>query len=55
MPGISKLLPADLEQVRSLLRIYLLDLGLRKLWFEVQHAPERVRIPARGVIELVEG
>jgi maltose alpha-D-glucosyltransferase/alpha-amylase len=55
MPGISKLLPADLEQVRSLLRIYLLDLGVRKLWFEVQHAPERVRIPARGVIELVEG
>jgi len=54
-PGISKLLPADLEQVRSVLRIFLLDLGLRKLWFEVQHAPERVRIPARGVMELVEG
>jgi maltose alpha-D-glucosyltransferase/alpha-amylase len=54
-PGISKLLPADLEQVRSMLRIFLMDLALRKLWFEVQQAPERVRIPARGLVELVEG
>jgi len=54
-PGISALLPEDLEQVRSLLRIYLLDLALRKLSFELVHAPERVRIPAHGVLELVEG
>jgi maltose alpha-D-glucosyltransferase/alpha-amylase len=54
-PGISKLLPADLEQVRSILRIYLIDLALRKLAFEVVHSPERARIPARAVLELVEG
>ena len=53
--GISSLLPADLEQVRSLLRIFLLDLALRKLSFEAAHAPERARIPAHGVLELVQG
>jgi len=53
-PEISKLLPADLEQVRSMLRVYLLDLALRKLSFEVMHSPERARIPARAVLELLE-
>jgi maltose alpha-D-glucosyltransferase/alpha-amylase len=54
-PEISKLLPAELEQVRSMLRIYLLDLALRKLAFEIVHSPERARIPARAVLELLEG
>ena len=52
--NISSLLPADLEQIRSLLRIFLLDLALRKLSFELLHDPQRVRIPAHGVLELVE-
>ena len=54
-PGVSGLLPADLEQVRSLLRIFLLDLALRKVSFECLHTPERARIPAHEVLELVEG
>jgi maltose alpha-D-glucosyltransferase/alpha-amylase len=53
-PGIGELLPQDPEQIRELNRIFLIDLALRKLGFELTHAPERIRIPAHAINELVE-
>ncbi len=35
-------------------RILLIDLALRKLAFELIHAPERIRIPAHAIQELLE-
>jgi maltose alpha-D-glucosyltransferase / alpha-amylase len=53
-PGIGELLPQNPEHIRELDRIFLIDLALRKLAFELTHAPERVRIPAHAINELVE-
>jgi maltose alpha-D-glucosyltransferase / alpha-amylase len=53
-PGIGELLPQDPEQIRELNRIFLIDLSLRKLAFELGHAPERIRIPAHAINELLE-
>ncbi len=53
-PGISELLPQNPEHIRELDRIFLIDLALRKLGFELVHAPERIRIPAHAIRELVE-
>ena len=54
VPGISDLLPPDPQHLRALLRIFLLELSLRKLSFELAHAPERIRIPAHAIRELLE-
>jgi maltose alpha-D-glucosyltransferase/alpha-amylase len=53
-PGIGELLPQGSEQIRELNRIFLIDLAMRKLSFELTHAPERIRIPAHAIDELVE-
>jgi maltose alpha-D-glucosyltransferase/alpha-amylase len=53
-PGIAPLLPSHGEQIRAMLRIFLLDLALRKLAYEVTHAPERIRIPSHAIVELIE-
>jgi maltose alpha-D-glucosyltransferase/alpha-amylase len=53
-PGISELLPRSSEQIRALIRIFLIDLALRKLAYELTHAPERIRIPAHALNELLE-
>jgi maltose alpha-D-glucosyltransferase / alpha-amylase len=53
-PGIGELLPQNPEHIRELDRIFLIDLALRKLAFELTHAPERIRIPAHAINELVE-
>jgi maltose alpha-D-glucosyltransferase/alpha-amylase len=53
-PGISELLPQDPEQIRALIRIFLIDHALRKLAYELMHAPELIRIPARALNELLE-
>jgi maltose alpha-D-glucosyltransferase/alpha-amylase len=53
-PGISELLPQNPEQIRALIRIFLIDLALRKLAYELTHAPERIRIPAHALNELLE-
>ncbi len=53
-PGIGELLPQNPEHIRQLDRIFLIDLALRKLGFELSHAPERIRIPAHAINELVE-
>jgi maltose alpha-D-glucosyltransferase / alpha-amylase len=52
--GIGELLPQNPEHIRELDRIFLIDLALRKLAFELAHAPERIRIPAHAINELVE-
>ncbi len=53
-PGISELLPQNSEQIRALIRIFLIDLALRKLAYELTHAPERIRIPVHAINELLE-
>ena len=45
---MAPLLPANGEQIRAMLRIFLLELALRKLAYEVTHAPERIRIPSHA-------
>ena len=53
-PGIKSLVPANGEQIRMMLRIFLLDLAQRKLGYELRHAPERIRVPAHAILELLE-
>jgi maltose alpha-D-glucosyltransferase/alpha-amylase len=53
-PQISELLPQNPTHIHELNRIFLIDLALRKLGFELVHAPERIRIPAHAIRELVE-
>jgi predicted trehalose synthase len=53
-PGIGELLPQNAQHIRQLNRIFLIDLALRKLAYELAHAPERIRIPAHAIHELVE-
>ncbi len=53
-PEIAPLLPQDPEQVRMLLRLFLMDLALRKLSFELDHAPERIGTPCHLLLDLLE-
>ncbi len=53
-PGVGALLPKHPEHVRTMIRLYLADIALRKLTFELTHAPERLRVPARLIIDLLE-
>ncbi len=53
-PGAAPLLPAEVEPFRSLLTVFLLDQAFRKLRFELNNAPERVRVPAHAILERVE-
>ncbi|HEY1341191.1 MAG TPA: maltose alpha-D-glucosyltransferase [Bryobacteraceae bacterium] len=53
-PGVAALLPQGRDQINSLLRLFLMDLALRKLSFELTHAPERIRVPSHAIMELVE-
>ena len=36
------------EQVRAMLDVFLIDLALKKLTFELANAPERIRVPAHA-------
>jgi hypothetical protein len=53
-PGIAVLLPAQQEQVRMLIRIFLLDLAMKKLSFELGRAPERTRVALHLIVLLME-
>jgi maltose alpha-D-glucosyltransferase/alpha-amylase len=53
-PGIAELLPKNPEHVRTMIRLYLADIALRKVAFELLHAPERLRVPAHLIIDLLE-
>ncbi len=54
VPAVCELLPKDREQVRKLLRLYLLDLAVKKLSFDLAHAPDRIRVPAHLIREIAE-
>jgi maltose alpha-D-glucosyltransferase / alpha-amylase len=54
VPAAAALLPQDQNHLRALLDLYLLDLALRKLSFELTHAPDRIRIPSHAILELLE-
>jgi maltose alpha-D-glucosyltransferase/alpha-amylase len=53
-PGVAELLPKNPEHVRTMIRLYLADVALRRLTFELHHAPERLRVPAHLLIDLLE-
>jgi maltose alpha-D-glucosyltransferase/alpha-amylase len=53
-PGVDALLPKNPEHVRQMIRLYLADLALRKLSFALSHSPDRLRAPARLIIDLME-
>jgi maltose alpha-D-glucosyltransferase/alpha-amylase len=51
--GSAPLLPADVEQRGALLDLFLLDKALYELNYELNNRPEWVRIPMRGIMDLV--
>jgi maltose alpha-D-glucosyltransferase/alpha-amylase len=53
-PGIDRLLPDSPDQVRSMQMLFLIDLALRKMSFELTNAPERIRVPAHAIVEWLE-
>jgi maltose alpha-D-glucosyltransferase/alpha-amylase len=53
-PGVAPLLPRNPEHLRVLTRLYIMDLAMRRLQFELAHAPELVRMPCRLVVDLLE-
>jgi maltose alpha-D-glucosyltransferase/alpha-amylase len=53
-PGVRPLLPENDDHLRTILGIFLLDFALRKLSYALTHFPERIRIPAHAIIELLE-
>ena len=53
--GTAALLPANNDHLASLLRLFLLDLAMRKLSFRLSQDAERIRIPAHAILELLEG
>jgi maltose alpha-D-glucosyltransferase / alpha-amylase len=53
-PGVAELLPRDQEQVRMLIRLFLLDLALRKLSFELTYEAARVRVPCHLIVDLLD-
>ena len=46
-------LPANREELRLLLDAYLLEKALYEIVYELNHRPDWVRIPIRGVLELL--
>jgi maltose alpha-D-glucosyltransferase/alpha-amylase len=52
-PGVAPLLPQDPERVRLLTRLYIMDLAMRRVQFQLSRAPERARIPCRLIADLV--
>ena len=53
-PGVAALLPENPDHVRMMIRLYLADFALHKLSFELAHAPERIRVPAHLIVDLLE-
>jgi maltose alpha-D-glucosyltransferase/alpha-amylase len=53
-PEIGGLLPPAPEHIRILIRIFLLDLAMKKLSFELANSPERTRVPLHLILGLME-
>jgi maltose alpha-D-glucosyltransferase / alpha-amylase len=52
--GIGALLPENAAQVRSLLQLFMLDRAFQRLRFELERSPERMRVPAQAILDVVE-
>jgi maltose alpha-D-glucosyltransferase/alpha-amylase len=53
-PGIAPLLPEDPQHLRMLIRLFVMDLAMRKLAFDLGHAADHIRMPCRLIIDLTE-
>jgi len=53
-PGVSALLPSSRPQLRLLLNVFLLDQGMRELRYELSERPDWLRLPVRGILELLD-
>jgi maltose alpha-D-glucosyltransferase/alpha-amylase len=54
VPGTSALLPSSRQQLRLLLDVFLLEIGMREVIRELVNRPGWARIPVRGMLELLE-
>jgi maltose alpha-D-glucosyltransferase/alpha-amylase len=52
--GVGALLPQDPQHLRMLIRLYVMDLAMYKLAFDLGHAAERIRMPCLLIADLVE-
>ena len=52
-PGVPELLPRNPEHLETMLEVYLLDFAVRKLSYVLKHSPDRIRVPAHAILELV--
>jgi hypothetical protein len=53
-PGVAPLLPKDPQHVRMMIRLYLSDIAVGKLAYALKNAPDRLRVPARLIVDLLE-
>jgi maltose alpha-D-glucosyltransferase / alpha-amylase len=53
-PEVGALLPEDPQHLRMLTRLFIMDIGMRKLAFELGHAPDRIRMPCHLIVDLAE-
>jgi maltose alpha-D-glucosyltransferase/alpha-amylase len=52
-PGHAKHLPTDAESLETLLSAYLIEKALYEVTYELNNRPDWVRIPLRGILDLV--
>jgi maltose alpha-D-glucosyltransferase/alpha-amylase len=53
-PGVGAMLPDDPKHLRMLIRLYVMDLAMRKLSNDIGRAPDRIRMPCRLLVDLAE-
>jgi maltose alpha-D-glucosyltransferase/alpha-amylase len=54
VPGTSALLPSSRQQLRLLLDVFLLEIGMQEVCRELTRRPGWVRVPVQGMLELLE-
>ena len=53
-PHVALLLPASDDHIGSMVRLFLLDLAMHKLTYELSQNPQRIRIPTHAILELLD-